>query len=44
MTALGVGDMEGLSKKEKKERTHGHGQQTGDCWGGGKRGGREDNW
>ena len=31
MTALGVGDMEGLSKKEKKERTHGHGQQCGDC-------------
>ena len=33
MTALGVGDMEGLSKQEKKERTHGHGQQAGDCWG-----------
>ena len=37
---LGVGGkgVEGLSKKEK--RTHGHGQQGGDCW---RRGIRELN-
>ena len=29
----GHGQVEGLSKKGKREKTHGHGQQYGDCWG-----------
>ena len=45
LTALGVGSagaagkVEGLSKKEK---THGEGQQCGDCWGFGVGGGRRE--
>lgn len=35
----GWGKVEGLSKKEKSERTHQQGQQRGDCWGVGVIGG-----
>ena len=27
-----MGSVEGLSQKGKKEKTHGQGQQCGDCW------------
>ena len=33
MTASGVGGEQGV--KQKGKRTHGHGQQCGDFWGGG---------
>ena len=32
--AAKVGSLEGGGIKQKGKRTHGHGQQCGDCWGG----------
>ena len=35
MTASGVGKLGGGGIEQKGKRPHGHGQQRGDCWGGG---------
>ena len=34
LTALGSG-VRGGGMEQKRKRTHGHGQQCGDCWGAG---------
>ena len=36
MTAKGWGRFKGGGIEQKGERTHGHGQQCSDCWGGGR--------
>ena len=33
MTTSGEGRLGGGRIKQKRKRTHGHGQQCGDCWG-----------
>ena len=33
MTASGGGGLSGGRTEQKGKRTHGHGQQCGDCWG-----------
>ena len=35
MTAMGRVSVEGGGIEQKGKRTHGHGQQCGDCWEGG---------
>ena len=32
LTAMGRGRLRGRRIKQKGKRTHGHGQQCGDCW------------
>ena len=36
MTTSGGKEVRGVGIEQKGKRTHGHGQQCGDCWGAGR--------